>query len=1250
MKIPRTLGRYEVVDLIGRGGMGALYRARDPRIGRYVAIKQLRPEFDTPELRDRFSREAAAAGGLSHPNIVTIFDVGEDEGLPFIAMEYVRGETFTDVLGLRPPLSVLRKLQLVEEVCAGLAHAHEAGIVHRDIKPANLIVSSEGIVKILDFGIAKLSSSGITLPGVILGTLNYMAPEQVRGEAVDARVDIFAVGAVLYELLTHRQAFPGRASSEVLDKILRGTPAPIAEAYPDVDPRLVDLVALALEKDRDRRIQEIALLQKELANIRLKPSVGEPRRSSTRTTGSNQRQTGLITPPPTPASGSVMPSSDRNRAAARAQIEEHLITAEREFDAGNYDAAIEACKRVLMLDDSEERAIAQLDRIHAAFDEQQALADLAAQEQEAQERLNGDIEEARRRFAKGEHQAALKMLEALDPASHEAVSDALVELRSELRQIEEDRRIAKERAERRQQLLSVLANARTAIQHEQLDEAGRLLDVLRGIDADAPEVSDFTERLRRAQTAARLKSELDVVIRDFDAALAAQDVQRARDLLNDGARLIPNDLRVDTARRRLDQVMADIAAREAAEARAREAEAKLAEASTQLDGGNLSGAADLLKQAGALAPNDPRVDSFSARLQEATRQQEIADLIASASKSFEAAGDKLNELTVALRDVDRALTLDPERAEAVSLKGAIEKAMAALREAARVKAVISNAKTRFANGKPHAAIRLLEDFQPSSHPDVVAALAELRAGLEKIEEEQRVEQERLKKQARLAEIFGQAQTAIGEQRFDAALELLATAAELDADSPELVQLRERIQQEQEALQLVAELESTLTKFDERLTAGDLPVAKELLAAASELVPTDPRVQTARERLDRVVAERDAAEARARDLEEKQSGAEAAFERGDLQESMRLITLAQALEAEHPRTASLLERVQQAIAEQEAAAAVERRRQEVETLVATAAARLDAPTPQASELALAVKEIERALSLDPEHAGALELKATAQAAVAAEQKASVIRASIRNARTRFANGKHQAAFQLLESLDPAANPIVEETITELRAAFHEIEERRRIEQERLDRERQLATHIGTARAAINAGRFKDALDALAAARSIDETATGLAELTEQAQRGQSGKPTASRRVEDKRSASDADATRVILLPPKGSLRPPDEKPRAVPATPAADRDEDDPATGTWNPEAVQRSGTGNQTWIWIVAAVVAVVLLLVLGALYRYSRTSRIGAISVEQPRSLAFRRDDSEGAARRHAAEAVGNHDRAGHASQHGAL
>ena len=294
--------------------MGALYRARDPRIGRYVAIKQLRSDFDSPELRDRFSREAAAAGSLSHPNIVTIYDVGEDDGLPFIAMEYVRGETFTDLLNLRPPLSVVRKMQLTEEVCAGLAHAHDAGIVHRDIKPANLIVGPEGTVKILDFGIAKLAASDLTLPGAIMGTLNYMSPEQVKGAAIDARADIFSVGAVLYELLSHQQAFPGRAPNDVLQRILTAVPTPITEFFPEVDPRLVRLVAWALEKDPDRRIPEAALFQKELASIRLNPSVSEPRPSSSRRTRAGNNQSALLTPPPVQAPASRSSDSARRRS------------------------------------------------------------------------------------------------------------------------------------------------------------------------------------------------------------------------------------------------------------------------------------------------------------------------------------------------------------------------------------------------------------------------------------------------------------------------------------------------------------------------------------------------------------------------------------------------------------------------------------------------------------------------------------------------------------------------------------------------------------------------------------------------------------------------------------------------------------------------------------------------------------------------------------------------------------------------
>jgi hypothetical protein len=277
------------------------------------------------------------------------------------------------------------------------------------------------------------------------------------------------------------------------------------------------------------------------------------------------------------------------------------------------------------------------------------------------------------------------------------------------------------------------------------------------------------------------------------------------------------------------------------------------------------------------------------------------------------------------------------------------------------------------------------------------------------------------------------------------------------------------------------------------------------------------------------------------------------------------------------------------------------------------------------LALAVKEIDQALALEPEHAAALALKVTAEAAVAAEQEAAVIRASIRNARTRFANGKHQAAFQLLEKLDAVAHPIVEETLKELRAAYHEIEERRRVEQERLERERQLATLIGTARAAIKAARFTDALEALSTVRSIDSSVSGLEELTEQARRGQAGESATARGLDDDRLASDEDATRVILIDAKGTPREADDKARSRPtASRERDRgDEDGAGTGTWNPEAVQRKESRNRTWLWVVAAVVGILVLLLLGALYRYTpATSRVGARPAVHSRTFALARMD----------------------------
>ena len=223
-KGPSRIGRYAIVRSLGEGGMGAVYLARDPAIDRPVAIKLLREGFAGGQARERFLREAQAIGRLHHPNIVTVFDFGEHDGEPFIAMEYVEGRTLAQ-LAARHEVTRSRALKLVDELCAGLHYAHRAGIVHRDIKPANIMVDADGTVRILDFGLARgiavgASFSG-TESGVVVGTLNYMSPEQLAAGNIDHRSDIFAVGAVFYELLSGRQAFPGEFVVETFDS-LRG--------------------------------------------------------------------------------------------------------------------------------------------------------------------------------------------------------------------------------------------------------------------------------------------------------------------------------------------------------------------------------------------------------------------------------------------------------------------------------------------------------------------------------------------------------------------------------------------------------------------------------------------------------------------------------------------------------------------------------------------------------------------------------------------------------------------------------------------------------------------------------------------------------------------------------------------------------------------------------------------------------------------------------------------------------------------
>ena len=264
-----VFGRYQLHERIGQGGMGVVYRAFDTVLERVVALKlvQAPAELDA-ELRERFFREARAAGHLSHPNIVTIYDLGEHDGRPYIAMEYLDGEDLQKRLARPERMSLRHRLDLAIEICQSIEYAHSRGIVHRDLKPANIYLAESGSAKILDFGLARLMTSQLTQSNMLMGTLNYMAPEQVRGERADQRSDIFSMGVVLYELFGGRRAFEGDSVASTLYKILEVTPEPLSRIDPGLPLDLTVIVERAMAKLRDERYSEMTSLRVDLETFR----------------------------------------------------------------------------------------------------------------------------------------------------------------------------------------------------------------------------------------------------------------------------------------------------------------------------------------------------------------------------------------------------------------------------------------------------------------------------------------------------------------------------------------------------------------------------------------------------------------------------------------------------------------------------------------------------------------------------------------------------------------------------------------------------------------------------------------------------------------------------------------------------------------------------------------------------------------------------------------------------------------------
>ena len=270
----QVIGRYRVLERVGRGSMGVIYRGLDPVLDREVAIKVMSADFalEGEEAKRRFFREARAAAKLQHRNVVTIFEFDEEDGVPYIVMEFLRGRNLAERLNIDPPLTIEQKLDILIELCDGLHYAGENGVIHRDVKPANVWLLDDGSVKLVDFGIAKIVTSTSTLGKDVIGSAAYMSPEQAEGQTVDARTDIFSAAVVLYELMAGRRPFEASTPTATLLKIVQEAPPPITS--PDVPPALVAVIEHALAKKPADRYQTAAELGAELRAIRSALSTG----------------------------------------------------------------------------------------------------------------------------------------------------------------------------------------------------------------------------------------------------------------------------------------------------------------------------------------------------------------------------------------------------------------------------------------------------------------------------------------------------------------------------------------------------------------------------------------------------------------------------------------------------------------------------------------------------------------------------------------------------------------------------------------------------------------------------------------------------------------------------------------------------------------------------------------------------------------------------------------------------------------
>lgn len=860
------IGRYSVTAEIGKGGFGSVYRAHDPLVGRDVAIKLLATQEDE-SLVARFRAEAVTAGNLHHKNIVTIYEFGEHQGVPFLVMELLDGTELSHYIAKRTPLSLLEKVEIMSEVAEGLHFAHEHGVIHRDVKPSNIMRLVDGTVKILDFGIARLvrdSKTRLTRTGSMIGTIQYMAPEQFSAGESNAACDIWSYGAVFYELLTGIQPFAAAEASAVMYRILNQDPDPVSTIVPNCPPELDDLLHRLLAKQAIQRPQSLDDVVWDLRMIAR--SLGEsqvPRLleraqelfDSSDYSGARNVIRRVLTLDPGNQEAQQWRERLREaqrRSAVKPKIEELLSLADEESSRRSFAEARSKVESALQLDPSsptlkerlvdlkrkEEQAGLAKQLMLRARDEL-AQSDLTEAFQLANEAANNDpenpqatalVDEIKRALDAQRRQAALRadiekargllVVQAYDQAIELLTRMAADNPSSEVEALLADARRLQEAQALRNQIEEGIRNGKQLIKQERYEEAVTLLE---GLLERSPEEESVRQLLSytRAQIEQQHKSaQVDGMLDESLRLAEGRDFNRAFEVINQALKLSPGDARITQAQQKVFDLQRE-------DRRRQEIESELARVEALRSEDRLEDAQRLAGRLATEHPGSSEIEACQRAIAEQieAREKERRAKIEQSIKEAEALlkGKRADSATAMLEGLTVAFPGEQ------SIAHLLEESRAAQQEQmerSRLEGVIGQARKLEQNRQWDQAITLLEQ-ELAQNPNAAGVPAEL---------------ERLRALKAADEAVLAIETSLKRQDYDQAIALAGAAASAHPRDPRVRKLLDEARNQRERT-------SCLQRARSYLTGGDLESAVKVIRDGEARFPGDAEIAELKQRVE-----------------------------------------------------------------------------------------------------------------------------------------------------------------------------------------------------------------------------------------------------------------------------------------------------------------------------------------------------------------------------------------------------------------